>query len=74
MGLLGFLFGKDPDIFDEKGQVRHKLPEQKWKAWKDRFAANPEFDWRKHMGRTHQPAGSGTKSAATLKPGSSGKG
>ena len=24
-----FLFGKDPDIFDDKGNVLHKLPKKK---------------------------------------------
>ncbi|HVK62707.1 MAG TPA: hypothetical protein VM432_14205 [Bdellovibrionales bacterium] len=43
-----FLFGKDPDIFDEQGRVRHKFPEEKWKKWNDRLKANPEYDWREH--------------------------
>lgn len=47
--LLHFLFGKAPQIFDESGQVRHKLPEQKWKAWGDRYKTS-NFDWRKHKG------------------------
>jgi hypothetical protein len=52
MGILkavgDFLFGKDPDIFDEHGKVRHKFPEEKWQKWNDRFKSNPAFDWRKH--------------------------
>lgn len=48
MGLLDFLFGKDPDIFDENGRVRHKFPESKWTKWNDRLAQNPTYDWRKH--------------------------
>lgn len=52
MGILkavgDFLFGKDPDIFDEQGQVRHKFTESKWKAWDDRIKANPDYDWRHH--------------------------
>jgi|FLYM01.1.fsa_nt_gi hypothetical protein len=47
--LLGFLFGKNPDIFDENGQVRHKLGSEKWKAWNDRYKSSL-FDWRKHKG------------------------
>ncbi len=47
---LGFLFGKKPDIFDAQGNVVHKFPPEKWKAWRDRFEKNAEFDWRKHQG------------------------
>jgi len=47
--LLNFLFGKSPDIFNEKGEVRHKLPEEKWKAWDDRYH-NENHNWRKHKG------------------------
>ncbi len=54
MGILKkvgeFLFGKDPDIFDEKGRVVHKFPDEKWQKWNDRFKANPDYDWRKHSG------------------------
>ena len=52
MGILkalgGFLFGKDPEIFDEQGRVRHKFPDEKWQKWNDRLKANPDYDWRKH--------------------------
>lgn len=48
--VLNFLFGKAPDIFDSKGQVVHKLPEQKWKDWKERFAKNEEYNWHQHRG------------------------
>ena len=57
MGLLDFLFGKDPDIFDDKGNVRHKLPDSKWDAWKKRFRTT-EYDWRAHTGRTLRKSGS----------------
>jgi hypothetical protein len=52
-----FLFGKDPDIFDEQGRVRHKFPEEKWKKWNDRLKANPEYNWREHGAkeRVQQP-------------------
>lgn len=52
MGFLkvvgNFLFGKDPDIFDERGRVRHKFPDDKWTKWNNRLKANPDYDWRKH--------------------------
>lgn len=49
-GLKDFLFGRDPDIFDEKGFVRHKFPQEKWKNWQDRFEKNPQYDWQHHTG------------------------
>lgn len=55
MGVLkaigDFLFGKDPDIFDEKGRVLHKFPKDKWKEWDDRLKASPDYDWRKHTAK-----------------------
>ncbi len=55
MGILktlgDFLFGKDPDIFDENGRVRHNFPESKWEKWNDRLNANPEYDWRNHVAK-----------------------
>ena len=61
MGILksvgNFLFGKDPDIFDENGRVRHKFPESKWEKWNDRLAKSKDYDWRKHgaVERAEQP-------------------
>lgn len=53
MGLLQFLFGKKPKIlFTEEGRTRHDLDEDIWKAWKERFAKNPEYDWQKHVGKS----------------------
>jgi hypothetical protein len=52
--LLTFLFGKSPDIFDSHGNVVHKLPEDRWKAWRDRFEKNPSYDWRQHKGTERQ--------------------
>lgn len=46
-----FLFGKDADIFDESGRVRHKFPEEKWQKWNDRLKADPNYDWRKHSAK-----------------------
>ncbi len=48
--VLGFLFGKDPQIFDERGNVRHNFPEKKWTDWDQRIRQNPDYDWRKHTG------------------------
>jgi hypothetical protein len=48
--IADFLFGKDPDIFDEKGNVRHKFPQQKWDAWNKRYQEGKEFNWRHHSG------------------------
>lgn len=48
--LLKFLFGSPPDIFDEKGQVRHKLPKSKWEAWQKRYTSSPEYNWKNHTG------------------------
>ena len=55
--VLDFLFGKSPDIFDADGNIVHKFPPEKWKAWNDRFAAQ-DYDWRKHKGteRNVKPA------------------
>lgn len=61
-----FLFGKNPDIFDENGNVRHKFTETKWQKWNERLKANPEYDWRKHSakeraeGKPKPPTSSGT--------------
>ncbi|MNL51761.1 hypothetical protein D3C87_1748860 [compost metagenome] len=56
MGILksigDFLFGKDPDIFDEKGNVSHKLPKKKWDAWHNRTKVDPTYNWRNHTGIT----------------------
>ncbi len=48
--LLDFLFGKDPDIFDEKGQVRHKFNDKKWQDWQKRFQ-DEEHNWREHSAK-----------------------
>jgi len=54
MGLLkavgDFLFGKEPDIFDENGNVQHKLPKKKWDAWHQRTKVDPGHNWRNHTG------------------------
>ena len=54
MGILksvgDFLFGKNPDIFDDKGNVLHKLPKKKWDLWQDRMKTDPDYNWRNHSG------------------------
>jgi hypothetical protein len=45
-----FLFGKDPDIFDDKGRVLHKLPKKKWDDWNNRIIKGTEYNWREHKG------------------------
>ncbi|MFN7824780.1 MAG: hypothetical protein ACK5P6_05405 [Pseudobdellovibrionaceae bacterium] len=48
--VLDFLFGKDPDIFDESGNVLHKFPKKKWEAWQNRLKNDPQYNWRNHTG------------------------
>lgn len=45
-----FLFGKDPDIFDDKGNVLHKLPKKKWDDWNNRIIKGSDYNWREHKG------------------------
>lgn len=47
---LDFLFGKDADIFDDKGRVLHKLPKKKWDEWNDRLVKGKDYNWRDHAG------------------------
>lgn len=56
-----FLFGKDPDIFDDKGNVLHKLPKRKWDDWNNRIIKGSEYNWREHTGNK---AGASDSSAA----------
>lgn len=48
--VLDFLFGKEPDIFDENGNVMHKFPKKKWEAWQNRMKSDPHYNWRNHTG------------------------
>ena len=50
MGVLEFLFGKNPDIFDEQGRVVHKHPKKKWDAWQNKFKTDAQYNWRNHTG------------------------
>lgn len=45
-----FLFGKDPDIFDDKGNVLHKLPKKTWDDWNNRIIKGADYNWREHKG------------------------
>lgn len=47
---IDFLFGKEPDIFDDKGRVLHKLPKKKWDDWNNRIIKGQEYNWREHTG------------------------
>ena len=49
--LIRFLFGKQTNIFNEKGQVEHILDQQKWEAWNKRLRENPNYDFRNHTGK-----------------------
>lgn len=48
--ILNFLFGKDPEIFDNKGRISHKLPKKKWDDWMNRYIQGDEYNWREHTG------------------------
>ena len=52
--ILEFLFGKEPQIFDANGRIRHNLPESKWKNWNSRYIDSPETNWRQHRGKTYR--------------------
>lgn len=45
-----FLFGKDPDIFDDNGHVVHRHPKKRWEAWQNRLKVDPQYNWRNHTG------------------------
>ena len=66
-GLLHFLFGKSPDIFDNEGRVRHRLPEDKWKKWEERYLAGEEYNWRNHTGMKKQAHGESTSNQSHSK-------
>lgn len=71
MGLLksvgDFLFGKDPDIFDDKGNVVHKLPKKKWDMWNDRMKTSPDYNWRNHSGTSAGARKSGNQNSSSTK-------
>ena len=48
--LADFLGGKEPEIFDDKGQVSHKLPKKQWDDWNNRLVKSAEYNWREHKG------------------------
>ncbi len=48
--VANFLFGKDPDIFDDQGKVTHRLPKKKWDDWQNKYIKSNEYNWRDHSG------------------------
>ena len=48
--ITDLLFGKDPDIFDDKGKVIHKLPKKKWDDWHNKIIKGENYNWRMHTG------------------------
>jgi hypothetical protein len=48
--ILGFLFGKQANIFNKEGRVVHNLGQNKWTQWNHRLSENPNYNWRKHSG------------------------
>lgn len=48
--IVQFLIGKDPDIFDDKGNVLHKHPKRKWDDWQNKYIKSDDHNWRKHKG------------------------
>lgn len=48
--VTNFLFGKEPDIFDDQGRVLHKLPKKKWDDWQNRIVKGEDYNWRSHTG------------------------
>lgn len=55
--ILDFIGGKDPDIFDAYGRVRHKFSDKKWQDWDARIRKSKDFDWRQHSGSDAQHPG-----------------
>ena len=52
---MNFLFGKKPDIFDEKGEIEHKHQKNMWSEWKKRYTEGQEYNWKKHSGLRYSP-------------------
>lgn len=48
--LLDFLFGKEAQIFNKKGEVEHQFPKKKWEDWQKRYFSQAEYNWRNHKG------------------------
>ena len=55
--ILSFIFGKEPSIFNKKGEVEHHFPKTKWKKWQNRIQNNPDYNWRHHLGNTSDRKG-----------------
>ncbi len=62
--VFDFIFGHDPDIFDERGNVLHRHPKKKWDLWANKFKTDPNYNWRNHTGtRAGAAAGSSQQSS-----------
>ena len=48
--ILGFIGGKQTNIFNKKGRVQHDLGDKKWEDWNNRLKADPDYDFRNHSG------------------------
>ena len=48
--ILAFLFGTNANIFDDKGEVSHQFPREKWDEWHKRYFDKERADWRNHKG------------------------
>lgn len=48
--LANIIGGAEPDIFDDKGRISHKLPKKKWDDWQNRLIQSSEYNWREHKG------------------------
>ena len=48
--LANVILGQDPEIFDDKGRVSHKLPKRKWEDWQNRYIKSQDYNWREHTG------------------------
>lgn len=55
--ILDIIGGRDPDIFDAYGRVRHKFTDKKWQAWDSRIRKNKDYDWHQHSGSDAQKPG-----------------
>ncbi len=62
--LINFLFGKEPEIFDNDGRVSHNFPKKKWDDWKNRYIKSDDYNWRTHAGtKAGATAGTNDKDA-----------
>ena len=48
--ILEFMGGKNPKIFNRKGQVEHDLGNERWSEWDAKIRTSPDYDWKRHTG------------------------